>query len=172
MHISKYFCRTALWTSKQSDTQVFASNLDDLRLNTHTRNFATFRIVSWELLFMRVMRCVLGSCTLIMLGRYLLLNCLYTGHWNIKYISVSGLLAQNGHAVFSVVVENRYLWRYSHSKLCEWISVYLHPKNIHIPFPSKAFFCSYCTLTTFHLCLDVYTICGRMNHVVYLPTPW
>ena len=32
-----------------------------------------------------------------------------------------------------------YLW-HSHSKLCERIPVYLHPKNIHIPLPFKAIF--------------------------------
>ena len=42
-----------------------------------------------------------------------------------------------------------------------------HP---HIsPFESNV--CSYCTLTTFHLRLDDYTICGRMNYAVFLPTP-
>ena len=108
VHISTYVCRATLWTS----IQVFVSNLDDIRLNAHVRNFATFRIVSWELLFMRVMRCFLGSRTLIMSGGYLLRNWLYTGHWNTKCISVSCLLAQNGHVVLSDVVENRCLWKF------------------------------------------------------------
>ena len=60
---------------------------------------------------MRMMRCFLGSSTLIMLGKYLLLNLLYTGHWNTICISVSCLLAQNGHVVLSVV-ENQCLWRF------------------------------------------------------------
>ena len=42
----------------------------------------------------------------------LVLNWLYTGHWNTKCISVSYCLAQNGHVVLSVVVENRCLWRF------------------------------------------------------------
>ena len=33
---------------------------------------------------MRMMTCFLGSCTLILSGRYLLLNWLYTGHWNTR----------------------------------------------------------------------------------------
>ena len=107
VHISTFVCRAALWTSRQSDTQVFASNLEDLILNAHTRSFATFRIVSWELLFMRVIRCFLWSRTLIIVCRYLLLNWLYTGHWNTKCTSVSCSLAQNGHIVLSLVVENR-----------------------------------------------------------------
>ena len=61
---------------------------------------------------MRMMRCFWGSHTLIMSGRYLLLNWLYTGHWNTKCISVSYWLAENGHVVLSVVVENWCLWRF------------------------------------------------------------
>ena len=91
------YCRAALWTSTQGDAQVFASNLHDLRLNAHTRNFATFSFVFWELLSRRMIRCFLGSRTLIMSGRYLLLNWLHTGHWNTKCISVSCWLARNGH---------------------------------------------------------------------------
>ena len=53
---------------------------------------------------------------------------------------------------------------------CERISVYLHPKNIHIitsPFQSNV--CSYCTFTALHLCLDDYAICGRISYTVLCP---
>ena len=39
--------------STHGNTQLIASSLVELRLNAHIRNFATFRIVSRELLFMR-----------------------------------------------------------------------------------------------------------------------
>ena len=53
---------------------------------------------------------------------------------------------------------------------CEIISVYLHPKNIHtITSPFQSNVCSYCTFTALHLCLDDYTICGRMSYAILFP---
>ena len=87
----------------------------------HTRNFATFNIVSTELLFMTVVRCFLGSRALTTPGRYLLLNWPCSGLFRIQHVFpvFVCLLAQNGQVfVLSVFALEFVRTKWTSSIIC------------------------------------------------------
>ena len=85
-------------------------------LNALSGDFATFKFVSLESLFVGFVKCLPESCKLVMPGRYVLFAWSYSGHSNTKCISVSWLFTKNGHVVWSVVGK---------------IDVYAHLSAIH-----------------------------------------